>query len=417
MRFSVGIFLLSTHRLLIFSINRYFYNIEIGGILEFMKIAINCIFFKPKAGGIKEYIQNLVKNLEILDFENEYVVYILENCLEYAEKNNLTSRFRIKAIPFKGDSLTDNIKRSLFESFFWRNEEKKEKWDIFHSPFFHSPSLNNTKIILTVHDLRFKRFPETYAFLRYQFLKFAVKKSISRACHLISISDFTKSEIMDAYGVPEDKITVIHEAVNSSNFVGGTLSESDRKKIGQIQDAKFILSVGHLEPRKNYDRLIESFKILRERMPQEDMRLVIVGKKGNNYKDTINKINKTDGVLYLDFVSDGLLSWLYANASLFVFPSIYEGFGFPPLESAVNGLISSVSNASCIPEICRNYVDYFNPYDINDMAASMQRCLTDESLKNRLKERLNEWVNSYSWKRNAEETLNVYRNVVYDVVM
>lgn len=381
-----------------------------------MKIAINCAFYKPKGGGIKEYIQNLVTNLEVLDSKNEYVVYILEDYIGYAKINNLASRFRIKSIPFKGDSLFDNIRRSLFESFFWRREEKIEKWDVFHSPFFHSPSLRDSKIILTVHDLRFKRFPETYAFLRCQFLKYAVRKSISRADHIISISDFTKSELMDAFNVPQDKISVIHEAVNVSHFVKGVLSKSDEKILDNIRGSRFILSVGHIEPRKNYNRLIEAFKILKKSMPDENLRLVIVGKKGNNYKDTLNIMSNTPGVLYLDFVSDGLLSWLYGNACLFVFPSIYEGFGFPPLEAAVNGLISSVSNSSCIPEICRDYVDYFNPYNVDDMANSMRRCLSDESLKKRLMSRLNEWVNSYSWEKNAKDTLSVYYKVCNSII-
>lgn len=374
-----------------------------------MKIAINCAFFKPKGGGIKEYIYNLIQNLEKVDKENEYVVYVLDKYVDYA-RHNLNTNFRIKPIPFKGDSIVDNIVRSLFESSFWRKEEKTEKWDLFHSPFFHAPVLKNSKLLLTVHDLRFKRFPETYEYLRSKFLEYTVKKSILRCDHIISISNFTKSEIIDAYKITPDKITVIHEAINKSNFIPGQLKEEDRKKVDNFLDNPFILSVGHIEPRKNYDRLIEGYKIVKKDL--SNYKLVIVGKKGNDYKSTLKLMDATPGVVYLDYVSDNLLAWLYANAKLFVFPSIYEGFGFPPLEAAANGLISAVSNASCIPEICGEYVDYFDPYNINDIATSIQRCLTDNELREKKQEGLEKWLSLYSWRNNAKQTYNIYNKMV-----
>lgn len=375
-----------------------------------MKIAINCAFFQPQGGGIKEYIQNLVENLSKIDNENEYVLYVLEDYLEYA-KENLRCRFRIKPMPFKGKNVVNAIIRSAFEQFFWRREEKREKWDVFHSPFFHGPNLKKTPLILTVHDMRFFRFPKTYTFLRYQFLKYAVKKSIKRAAHVITISQFTKEEIVEAYGSPREKITVIHEAINSDHFSEQQLAdEEDRKIADKLSNGKFLLTVGHLEPRKNYNRLISAFEKMSSESADKPY-LVIVGKKGHNYDDTLRLINANDNILYLNFVSQPLLNWLYRNAEFFVFPSFYEGFGFPPLEAATHGTISAVSNLSSIPEICGDAAVYFNPFDENDITRQLCQLYTDSALRSSLKASLETQLNKFSWRKNAMETIGIYKNI------
>lgn len=374
-----------------------------------MKIAINCAFFQPKGGGIKEYIQNLVENLSKLDYENEYILYVLRDNVEYA-KNELKTNFRIKSIPYNGKNLWDIIKRSIFENFFWIKEEQLEKWDIFHSPFFHGPTLRNTRLILTVHDMRFFRYPKTYTFLRYQYLKRAVKSSINRADRIISISEFTKNEIQAAYGIDEDKITVIHEAINPEHFGKSKLSLEDNAYIKGLKDVPYILSVGHLEPRKNYDRLIEAFKKIKSRLTS-GTKLIIIGKKGHGYESTLRKIEEDDDVLYLNFVSQGLLNWLYKNSILFVFPSFYEGFGFPPLEAGIHGAVASVSNVSSMPEVCGDAVSYFNPLDIDDMAQTILQTFNNEQLRQSLKSNMEERLLKFSWEKNAKETIKLYNSV------
>lgn len=375
-----------------------------------MKIAINCAFFQPRGGGIKEYIQNLVENLSQVDNRNEYVLYVLEDYEEYA-REHLNCKFRIKPIPFKGKNLLNVIYRSVFERYFWRNEEMRERWDVFHSPFFHGPKLRKTPLVLTVHDMRFFRFPSTYTFLRYQFLKRAVKDSIRRATHIISISQFTKDEIIEAYKTPQDKITVIHEAINRTHFSEQTISDDqDKDIVNRLSKGKFLLTVGHLEPRKNYNRLITAFEEVREKYDQE-LFLVIVGKKGHDYDETLRLIEANSHVLYLNFVSQPLLNWLYKNTDLFVFPSFYEGFGFPPLEAASHGTISAVSNLSSIPEICGDSAVYFDPMDVKDIAKQMYCSLSDSELRTDLEKRLEKQLGKFSWRKNAERTIEIYNSV------
>lgn len=374
-----------------------------------MKIAINCAFFQPRGGGIKEYILNLVTNLSSIDQENDYVLYVLRDYYDYAEKHLKHPNFRIKKIPFGGDSRKDKVLRSLLGHRFWKNEEKEERWDLFHSPFFHMPKLNHTKTLITVHDLRFYRYPETYDYLRAKFLRFAVKRSVMKSDCIISISDFTKAELMDAYGIPSSKIHTIHESIDPEKF--SRISKSERPDT--LPEGKFVLTVGHLEPRKNYDRLIEAFVSMKERKPElKDIKLVIVGKKGCRYSETLKLIeSRPNDVVYLNFVSDENLMWLYGNCELFVFPSIYEGFGFPPLEAASMGVISAVSKISSIPEVCGDAVLYFNPYDTQDISHAIEKGLTDEGVREELNKKLDGQLSKFSWKRNAEETLRLYTDL------
>lgn len=374
-----------------------------------MKIAINCSYFQPFGCGVKEYIQNLVENLSLLDKENDYILYVLADTFDYA-RSLLNTRFQIKSIPFGGSSLAGVVKRSLFSGRFWRREEEIEKWDLFHSPFFYSPRLKRTPVVLTVHDMRLIRYPGTYTFLRYQYLKRVVEKSVKRADRIIAVSQYTKDEVCEAYGISEDKISVVHEAVNPVHFKCTESDESYTSNSGLVDSLKgtpYILTVGTLEPRKNYDRLIEAFVKSRPSLPQ-GTKLVIVGKKYQGYKSTLSVIRDNGDIYYLDFVPQGMLNDLYRKASLFVFPSIYEGFGFPPLEAGLHGVPSVVSKVSSMPEVCGDAVEYFNPFDVDDMAEKISKTLNDEKLRASLVTRMTRRLADFSWRQNALDTMAVY---------
>lgn len=373
-----------------------------------MKIAINCSFFIPKGGGIKEYIYNITRNLAKIDSENEYVLYVASDYYDYACKE-LPKTMKIKSTPF---SSKQSIKRSLFENSFYQKEEITEKFEVFHSPFFHIPNLKSAKRIITVHDLRLCRYPETYTFLRYQFLKRAVKKSILSADKIITISDFTKEELLHFYNVEESKITSIHEAINLESFDQRNIENYDFKLNNDLKKNKFILSVGHLEPRKNYNSLIKVFQRLKsEEGADGELKLVIVGKKSFNFDATLKSVALDDNIYHLDFIDFKDLLWLYANAKIFVQPSFYEGFGFAPLEAAALGTVSVVSNTSSTPEICGNSAFYFNPFDSDDIYNNIKIALTDMSLFQQKKSLLQSNLNRFSWLKNAETTLEVYKSI------
>jgi glycosyltransferase involved in cell wall biosynthesis len=168
------------------------------------------------------------------------------------------------------------------------------------------------------------------------------------------------------------------------------------------------LTVGHIEPRKNYERLLKAFSILKNDPRNDDLKLVIVGKPYVNAEHIIGEITKNPDVIYMNFVSHELLSWLYSNTFLFVFPSFYEGFGFTPLEAGCFNAISAVSNASSIPEVCGDAAAYFDPYNVEDMADTISRCIYDKDLRNSLHEKITKQIDKFSWATHARETLEVY---------
>lgn len=379
-----------------------------------MKIAINCIFFQPQGGGIKEYIYNLVSNLDIIDKDNEYVLYVLENYLDFA-KNNLPPKFKIKTVPY-GESLLEKIKRSVLSSGFWSKEEKSEKFAIFHSPFFYSPTFKKAKIVITVHDLRFHRFPFTYNFPRLLFLKYAVPRSLQKANSIISISNFTKREIIDAFKIDSGKIIVIHEAINREKFSEKELCDYILpSNLQYLCNKRILLSVGHLEPRKNYDRLLYAFKSLKKRDCNADVVLVIIGRRSLSFKKTLKLVYETEDVLYLDFVERKMLLWFYKNCHLFLFPSYYEGFGFPPLEAACFGKMAIISNVASMPEVCGDCAEYFDPFDVTDIENTIQKCLGDSELRRMKESMLEQQLNKFSWEKNAIETLKIYKQICNDV--
>ena len=374
-----------------------------------MKVAINCAFYEPKGGGTKEYIDNLVNNLAELVTDEEIILYVLQDQLNFAQKN-LPGKFKIKTIPFNSGSKLNRIKRSLFEQKFWRKEEEIEKFDIFHSPFFHSPRFKKAKILLTVHDLRLYRYPESYEFFRYQFLKRRVKESIKNASHIITVSDFTKSEVMELCRVPENKITTIHEAINYNRFSWKN-NAFPPVLPKEMKEMKFILSVGNLEPRKNFENLIEVFKKIKEKPEFKDLNLVIGGRRDHSYKQVLKLMESTEGIIYLDFLYKEELVWLYKNALLYVFPSFYEGFGFPPVEAGSLGTISAVSNVSSIPEICGDGAFYFSPDNKEEMQMVIERALTDKELALEIREKMQQRLKDFSWQKNAKETLDIYHSL------
>ena len=373
-----------------------------------MKIAINCQFcFAKGGGGITEYIINLTKHLEKVDHENEYVLYALEDQFEYA-KTKLPARFKLKPIPYQ-QNFVSTVKRSLFADGFWRKEEHEEQFDLFHSPFFHAPKLKKAKIVMTVHDLRLYRYPETYSFFRYQFLKRAVKESIARVDKLISISQFTKDEIIDTCGVSPDKVTVIHEAINRSFFSVDKIIDYDLpQEYAYLKKGRFLFCLSQIEPRKNHLRLIKAFSALKAQGGFDDLHLVLAGLQKLNPAPVLKAIAETPNVTYLDYVPTEMMLWLYKNASLFVYPSYYEGFGFPPLEAASLGTVSAVGRASSVPEVCGDCAFYFDPYNVDDMSKVIAAALKDEALIQEKKTKLENQLSKFSWENNARETIKIY---------
>ncbi|WP_319589877.1 glycosyltransferase family 1 protein [uncultured Draconibacterium sp.] len=370
-----------------------------------MKIAINCIYYTPKGGGITEYIYNLVKELVKIDSKNSFIIYTTKESKE-SLRLIVGAKARIKVFPY---SENQKYRRAFFQHSFWKKEELEEKFDIFHSPFFHAPVFKHAKTILTVHDLRFLNYPKSYKIARLIYLRYAVKKSVKKASKIICISEFTKNELIKNYGVEQSRLEVIHEAVDREGF-----NLSDKSKNRVIKDVKlrnnqFFLSVGHLEPRKNYNNLILAYSSLSESI-RKKYPLIIVGKKNHDYKNDLKLIEKSIGVFYLEFISREDLIWLYANCKVHIFPSIYEGFGFPTLEAGLYAKPTIGANQSSIPEIAGKGAIYFDPFSIEDIRNTILKVISDSALYDHLSQFAKSNVKRFSWEENALKTMNIYHS-------
>lgn len=377
-----------------------------------MKIAINCVYFGQKSGGLGEYILNLCKNLMLLDKKNEYIFYISrdQECFWNEKLQNLKN---YKLVPF---NLSQQIKRSFFQNSFWNKEEKIEQFDIFHSPFYHLPTSIKCKKIMTFHDLRIKNYPWTYPIKRRFFIQYAIKKSISIADKIITVSNFTKNELIKHYQIPQEKIIPIHEGIDKQKFTASRVSEEFEKRClssHNLESKKYLLSVGHIEPRKNYSRLIKAFQLLKKNH-NIDYKLVIVGKKYYQSKEVISLAKDDPDIVLLDFVHENELMCIYQNAFFLVFPSIYEGFGFPPLEAACFSVPSAVSKMSSIPEICGKGAVYFNPYDENDIANKILLLILNSERYCEKVFLAKQNLNRFSWKKNTRKTIDIYNKVFFN---
>lgn len=292
-----------------------------------------------------------------------------------------------------------------------------ERWlppcDIFHATDHLLPRLKSAKTVFTLHDVIFKFFPEYHLPLNRWFLTNALPHFLRRADAIIAVSECTKRDAMKFYNLAPEKITVIYEGVNPA-----LRRVDDRNRLAEIRaryakNQPYLLFVSTIEPRKNIPALVDALKILRARGFTQ--RLLIVGRKGWLYQPIFDHVKQTgmsDVVDFLDFVPDADLSALLSACDAFVFPSLYEGFGLPPLEAMACGAPVICSNTSSLPEVVGDAALLIDPRDPSDIANAIARVLTDQHLRDELRAKGFAQAAKFSWERAARETLAVYQRVM-----
>ncbi len=280
------------------------------------------------------------------------------------------------------------------------------KADVVFSPTHYIPRWVNTPRVCAIMDISYLKYPDLFLASDLHKLVGWTAYSVRHAAKIITISQCSKDAIIDAYRVPESNVVVAYPALTDIE---------DRKRMGTSATnnlpKRYILSVGTLQPRKNFVRLIEAFSKLADR----DVALVVVGKKGWLYEDILKaprSFGVSDRVYFLDYVSDGELPALYRNARCFALPSLYEGFGLPVLEAMAYGVPVVVSKGSSLPEIAGDAGIYVDPEDVTSIAKGLSHALTltaNERSK-RIKEgRLR--AKSFSWDKAAEKVIDVLTEV------
>ena len=289
---------------------------------------------------------------------------------------------------------------------------------LFHATDFTlPPTLPGTPTLLTVHDLSFVRAPETTTPVLKAYLDRVVPRSVRRATHVLADSQATKDDLIALYGTPADKITVLLSGV-SARFrpVGDpTLRRSTREKYG-IPPDPYILSVGTVQPRKNYARLMEALAALGPDAAQ--VHLVIAGGRGwldSPIYGAVKSLGLEGRVHFTGFVADADLPALYSDALCLAYPSLYEGFGFPVLEAFACKTPVITSKLSSMPEVAGDAALLVDPYDVAALSAALKRVLSEPALRTELVARGVRQAAHFTWERTARHLLAVYRELARGV--
>lgn len=371
-----------------------------------MKIGLITTAMDEKKAGIGWYCYNLIKNLREIDKRNEYILIHRYKNDDPIYKDNKELIIPYPKIPMK-KTIGDNVQIAF--------KLRKLKFDIVHelahSAFFmfDSPS----KKVITIHDLTPVLFPQTFDRFTVFIHKYLLPRALRKVDRIITVSENTKADIVKYFGISEEKIEVIHNGVDHEHFKKLDRECCYRKlKIKYGIDSKFILSVGTIEPRKNYTNLVKAFYELKKRKISH--KLVIIGKTGWKYKsfyDAIEKLRLKKDVLLLGYVPYEDLPLFYNCAEVFVYPSLYEGFGLPPLEAMACGCPVVVSNCSSLPEVVGDAGILVDPYDHKKLAESLYEVLSDEGLRKHLTLKGLRRAKKFSWKETAKKTLKVYEGL------
>ncbi len=284
--------------------------------------------------------------------------------------------------------------------------------DVFFSPHFIWASLSKKCYhVTTFHDLSFCHYPDFFSY-RHRFWHFSMspKKQAERSDKIIAVSNSTKQDLIDFYNISPEKIYVIYSGINNQfrkvNFRDERL-RTVKKKYGL--PSKFILYFGTIEPRKNILGLIRAFYCLKN-LGFKDLKLVIAGAKGWLYEEIFKEVKKSkyfSEIFFTGFVDEEDKVYLYNLADLFVYPSFFEGFGFPPLEAMACGVPTVTSCVSSLPEVIGDNALMVDPWNIDELVDAMKILLTDQKMRLRFKRRSIRLVQKFSWFKTAQETLKV----------
>ena len=374
-----------------------------------MRIGIDARFFGPDSKGLGRYTQKLITYLEDIDNENDYVIFLRRDNFDlYVPKNPRFTKV-----------LADYQWYSFGEQFFFPFVLYKSKCDLVHFLHFNVPVLYVKKFIVTIHDLILLRYPTKKATTRnplfywFKFLlyRFVIASALRRAKHVIAVSDFTKDDICTQYPYACEKTTVIYESAEIAEQYVFVDTEKILRECGIIN--KYMLYVGNAYPHKNLYSLVDAFALC-QCDSSEVSHLVLVGKKDHFYCE-LEKYIATKNILHITIlytVGDDVLDALYKNASIFVFPSLYEGFGLPPLEAQSYGVPVVSSDHACMKEVLSDVgAKYCDAENISDLAHAIGAVSSDDLLKKKLIAQGYQNVMRYSWKKMAGQIYNLYKTM------
>lgn len=359
-----------------------------------MQIGINLLPIRRDLTGVGVYAYNIIPELGKIDDENQYILFSNKENFDIfkIEKKN----FRTVVLPFNAENV---IVRIFWEQFILPFLLKKNRVDILFSPSTVMPIFSTCKNVICIHDLIPFHIYDKFTKVRSFYVRLMIKLSARRADKIFTVSKNSKKEIEQICSIESSKIAITYNGVNKSIFETNITEWKSFRKQKEIPD-KYLLYVGTLEPGKNLVKLIRAFKLVKKNYGI-DHKLIIAGKKGWKYFEIFreaNLLNVNDFIIFTDYVPKNILGELYRNAELFIFPSLYEGFGLPVLEAMAFGVPVIVSDVSALPEVVGKAGELCDPFNEKDIAEKIIKILMDQQLRNKMIAAGKKQASQFDWK-------------------
>jgi len=370
-----------------------------------MRVGFDASALGARTTGAGEYQRQLLAALPGADPTLDLTVYTARGA-----GGNAPAGASVREMPWAPG---DRLRRIAYGGLAWRRHWRRDRLDLLHVPIYYLPPGAPARSIVTIYDVRFLRMPETYPAVRHAFLRAAVPWSLRRASHIVTISEFTKGELVALLGLDPARITVTLLAPRAefAPVADERLREEVRRKYHL--PARFVLSASALEPRKNLARAAEAFAVARKRgLPHE---LVLAGSPYFGTTDIAQAIARhgLERVVHFPgYIEDADMPAVYSLAEAFIYPSLYEGFGIPVLESMACGTPVIAARASSLPEVAGSAAHFVDPLDVDSIAAGLLHVLGDSTITLGLRAEGFARIRGYSWERTAGETAALYRRVI-----
>ena len=367
-----------------------------------MRIAIDAHSVGARLGGNETYAINLIEALARIDQSNQYTLYVTKPAAvdRFADRwPNFTARLTLPHTPLVRIPLT--LSREL----------RKHPVDVLHVQYT-APPFAPCPIVTTVHDLAFEHLPETFNRRSWMQLRLTVRRTARRAAQIVTVSEYSRQDIIKTYGINPEIVTVTPEAAAQ------TFEQiKDENRLAEMKKAygierDYILSLCSIQPRKNLVRLIEAYYLLRRSHPEVKLpQLVLAGKRAWLDNETMSAAQRdalSADIRFTGYVADEDLNALYSGATCFVYPSYFEGFGLPILEAMKCGTPVIAGDRTSIPEVAGEAALLFDPFDVQSLVEALKRILNDSDYRATLSARGLQRANEFSWQTTARLTLAVY---------
>jgi glycosyltransferase involved in cell wall biosynthesis len=368
-----------------------------------MRIAIDAR--KLHDFGIGTYIRNVLRGLAALDGESDYVVLCRPPDVEAL--GHLGANFRPVAELARPYSIGEQIRIPL--------SLVRERAHLFHEPHYVLPSATRCRSVVTIHDCIHLMFPQYLpGAMAHWYARAMMWSAVNRSDRILTVSEASKRDIMRFFDIPPEKIAVIYNAIDERFLAPPDLERMDLIRQRYQLDYPFLLYVGNIKPHKNVERLIDAFGVVRAR-GHDDLRLVVIGDEVSKYpalRQAVHRHRLDKYVRFLGFQPYETLAGFYRLARAFVFPSLYEGFGLPPLEAMACGTPVVTSNVSSLPEIAGRAALLIDPYDRLSIADAIDRVVSDESLRVDLVRRGLARARDFSWSQSVAAIHDIYMDVL-----